>query len=59
MTRLNTEVAKLLKRPEVLERLHKQGVEPASMAPEDFAQLLRNDFDRMAKVVKISGAKAD
>jgi hypothetical protein len=29
------------------------------MAPEAFAQLLRQDFERMAKVVKTSGAKAD
>lgn len=59
VNKLNTEVAKLVKRPEIIERLHKQGIEPGSMAPEEFAQLLRKDFERMAKVVKISGAKAD
>lgn len=59
VNKLNSEVAKLVKRPEIIERLHKQGIEPGSMGPEDFAQLLRKDFDRMAKVVKISGAKVD
>lgn len=59
VNKLNAEVAKLVKRPEVVERLHKQGIAPGSMAPEDFAQLLRKDFERMARVVKISGAKAD
>ena len=59
VNKLNAEVAKLIKRPEVVERLHKQGIEPGTMRPEDFAQLLRTDFERMAQVVKISGAKAD
>lgn len=59
VNKLNTEVTKLVKRPEIIARLHNQGVEPGSLAPEAFAQLLRQDFERMAKVVKTSGAKAD
>ena len=59
VNKLNAEVTKLVKRPEIIERLHNQGVEPGSMAKEAFAQLLRQDFERMAKVVKTSGAKAD
>ena len=59
VNKLNTEMAKVLKRPEVIERLTRQGIEAGSMAPEAFAQLLRQDFDRMARVVKVSGAKAD
>jgi tripartite-type tricarboxylate transporter receptor subunit TctC len=59
VSKLNAAVAQVLKRPEVIERLQKQGIEPGSMAPEEFAQLLRNDFEHMARVVKLSGAKAD
>lgn len=59
VNKLNTEMAKVLKRPEVIERLTRQGIEAGSMTPEAFAQLLRQDFDRMARVVKVSGAKAD
>lgn len=59
VTRLNSEVAALVKRPEIIERLHKQGIEQGSMPVDDFNQLLREDYARMAKVVKISGAKAD
>jgi hypothetical protein len=29
------------------------------MTPEGFAELLRGDFDKMARVVKISGARID
>jgi tripartite-type tricarboxylate transporter receptor subunit TctC len=59
VNKLNAEVTKLVKRPEIVTRLNNQGVEPGSMAPDAFAQLLRQDFERMAKVVKTSGAKAD
>jgi tripartite-type tricarboxylate transporter receptor subunit TctC len=59
VNKLNTEMSKVLKRPEVIERLTRQGIEAGSMTPEAFGQLLRQDFDRMAKVVKTSGAKAD
>ena len=59
VNKLNAEVGKLVKRADIIERLNKQGIEPGSMAPEAFAQLLRQDFERMAKVVKTSGAKAD
>lgn len=57
--KLNAEMAKLVTRPEIVERLRKQGIVSGSLAPEEFSQLLRQDFERMSKVVKISGAKAD
>jgi tripartite-type tricarboxylate transporter receptor subunit TctC len=56
---INAAVAKLLKDPVILERLDKQGVIPQAMTPEGFAELLRGDFDKMARVVKISGARID
>jgi tripartite-type tricarboxylate transporter receptor subunit TctC len=59
VNKLNTEMSKVLKRPEVIERLTRQGIEAGSMTPEAFGQLLRQDFERMARVVKTSGAKAD
>jgi tripartite-type tricarboxylate transporter receptor subunit TctC len=59
VNRLNTEVAALTRRPEIVERLHKQGIEPGSLSVDGFNQLLKEDYERMARVVKISGAKAD
>jgi tripartite-type tricarboxylate transporter receptor subunit TctC len=56
---INAAVGKLLKDPVILERLDKQGVVPQAMTPEEFAALLRADFDKMARVVKISGARID
>ncbi len=56
---INAGVGKLLKDPVILERLDKQGVVPQAMTPDGFASLLRADFDKMARVVKISGARID
>jgi hypothetical protein len=47
------------KDPVILERLDKQGIEPAFMNNTDFARLLAQDYERMAKVVKASGAKVE
>jgi tripartite-type tricarboxylate transporter receptor subunit TctC len=56
---INAAVGKLLQDPVILGRLDKQGVVPQAMTPEAFAELLRADFDKMARVVKISGARVD
>jgi tripartite-type tricarboxylate transporter receptor subunit TctC len=50
---------KLLKDPVILERLAKQGVEPKALGVDEFDALLRADFQKMAKVVKASGARID
>ena len=57
--RIQAAVSKLLKDPVVLERLDKQGIEPQIMSNADFSKLLAADYQRMAAVVKASGAKAD
>jgi tripartite-type tricarboxylate transporter receptor subunit TctC len=56
---VNAAVGKLLKDPVILERLARQGIEPQAMTSDEFGRLLRADFDKMAKVVKASGAKVD
>jgi len=56
---LNAAVAKLLKDPVILERLDRQGVVPQAMSPQAFAELLRADYAKMARVVKLSGARID
>ena len=56
---LNATMAKLLQDPTILERLDKQGVVPQAMTPEAFGELLRADYAKMARVVKISGARID
>jgi len=59
ITRVNAAMARLLKDPVILERLDKQGIEPLAMSNADFAKLLAVDYERMATVVKASGAKVE
>ena len=59
INRVNAAMGKLLKDPVILERLDKQGIEPAFMNNADFARLLAQDYERMAKVVRASGAKVE
>jgi tripartite-type tricarboxylate transporter receptor subunit TctC len=56
---INAAVAGLLKDPVILGRLDKQGVVPQAMTPDALNALLKADFQKMAKVVKASGARID
>ena len=56
---INAALGKLLKDPVILERLDKQGVVPQALSPDAFGELLRADFAKMARVVKVSGARID
>jgi tripartite-type tricarboxylate transporter receptor subunit TctC len=57
--RLNAEVGKIVNRPDVKEAWAKQGAVPMTMTPDQFGQYLREDIEKWAKVVKVSGAKVD
>ena len=59
VNRVNAAMATLLKDPVILARLDKQGIEPQALSNADFAKLLAIDYERMAKVVKASGAKVE
>ena len=56
---VNAAMAGLLKDPVILARLDKQGVVPQAMTPDALNALLKADFQKMAKVVKASGARID
>jgi tripartite-type tricarboxylate transporter receptor subunit TctC len=57
--RLNAELVKALRTPEVSERIRAQAYDTWTLAPEEFASFLRTDHAKWGKVVKSSGAKAD
>jgi tripartite-type tricarboxylate transporter receptor subunit TctC len=59
ITRLNTEIVKILKMPSVREQLAGQGAEPVGDTPEEFAQFTRSEIAKWAQVVKASGAKVE
>src|SRR5258706_2149092 len=57
--RLNAEVAKVLKLPDVKDFLFNQGLDPAPGTPEQFGAYIKSEMAKWAKVVKDSGARAD
>jgi tripartite-type tricarboxylate transporter receptor subunit TctC len=59
VNQLNAEVVRILKIPQVRERLLEQGAEPVGDTPEHFAEHIRKETVKWARVVKASGAKAD
>jgi tripartite-type tricarboxylate transporter receptor subunit TctC len=56
---LNTEINKLLANPEFKAAVHAQGAEPAAMKPEQFTNLLKNDYAKWKGIVQASGAKIE
>ncbi len=59
VNKLNGDIVRLLKAPDVRERLEGQGVEVAGTTPEQFAKLIRDEIVYWGKAVKASGAKPD
>ena len=57
--RLNAELVKALKTPEVTERIRVQAYDIWTLTPEDFAAFLRNEHAKWGKIVKFAGARAD
>ena len=59
LSRLHTELVKILNQPEVRERIVVDGSEPVGSSPEDFRQFMLADLAKWARVVKESGAKLE
>ena len=57
VARLNTEIARLLKTPEVRERLLREGAEPVGSTPEEFSAYLAEDQSKWAKVIKAANIR--
>jgi tripartite-type tricarboxylate transporter receptor subunit TctC len=59
INRLNQELTRIAKLPEVKEKLLAQGVDPIYTTPDAFAKSIRDDSARWGKIVLSSGAKLD
>ncbi|MCC6531457.1 MAG: tripartite tricarboxylate transporter substrate binding protein [Burkholderiales bacterium] len=57
--RLHGEVIKILRLPEVHERLASQGYDPVGNSSEEYARYLRAEIDQWARVIKAAGLRAD
>ena len=57
--RLNAEFRKALAHPDTARILGAQTLDPMPMSPEEFGKLLKTDYDKYEKVIRLSGAKLD
>jgi len=57
VAKVNAEVNKELKLPEVIDRLAKLGAEPMSMTPAEFDAFIRHEHDELGKIMRDAGAK--
>ena len=59
VNRLNAEIAKIVKAPEVRDDWAKQGAVGMTMSPDEFGRYIADDIIKWERIVKISGAKVD
>ena len=59
VNRLHDELVKIIRRPDVRDRIAEDGAEPVGNTPEEFRKYLHADVAKWAKLVKESGAKLE
>ncbi len=59
MVKVGADVARVVKLPDVVERMKSLGIDPIGASGDEWAKLLKADAERYAKAVKISGAKVE
>jgi tripartite-type tricarboxylate transporter receptor subunit TctC len=57
--RLNAEITRAANAPETKDGWAKQGAVAMAMSPDEFGRYIREDIDKWARIVKISGARPD
>jgi tripartite-type tricarboxylate transporter receptor subunit TctC len=57
--RLNSELMKILGRPDVRERLASEGAEPLGSTPEQFGAYIQREIERWTRVIKEAGVRAE
>jgi len=56
---LSREISKAVKQPDLVQRFAQLGIDPVGSTPEEYAAINRADYEKFARVVKISGVKID
>jgi tripartite-type tricarboxylate transporter receptor subunit TctC len=57
--KLQTEAAKALAAPDLLERYSASGLEPIGSTPEQFGTYIRSEVDKWTKVVRAAGVRVE
>ncbi|MEQ1775367.1 MAG: tripartite tricarboxylate transporter substrate binding protein [Burkholderiales bacterium] len=59
VARLNADITRVLRMPDITDRLNSMAAEPAPGTPEQFSAFIRTEIDKWAKVVKAANMKAE
>ena len=59
IARLNGEIVRILRQPDLREKFLVQGVELVPTTPEEFGAFIKQDIAKWAKVIQLSGARAE
>ena len=59
VTKLNTEVVKILRAPEVKQRLAALGAEPVGNTPDEFGAFIKAEMARWGKIIKEKGIRSE
>jgi tripartite-type tricarboxylate transporter receptor subunit TctC len=59
VARLNREIVKIMQAPDIRDKFSQQGIEPETSTPEQFAQLIREEYARWTKVIGTAGIKLE
>jgi len=57
--RLNAEINKVLRLPEVAQYLSGQALDPWTSTPEEFGARLVADYEKYGHLIKLTGARVD
>jgi tripartite-type tricarboxylate transporter receptor subunit TctC len=57
--KIHADALSIVKRPDFQERLIRDGIEPVANTPEEFAEQIRTDLAKWAKIVKAAGARIE
>jgi tripartite-type tricarboxylate transporter receptor subunit TctC len=57
--KISSDIALAVRSSDLTERMRAQGMEPVGSTPEEFDAFVRAEMEKWARVVKLSGAKAD
>jgi len=59
VTRLNSEIGTLLRRPEVRERIARTGSDPVGNSPDEFGDYIKSEIAKWAKVIKAANIRVN
>ena len=59
VARLAAEVGKAVRSAEVAQRFQQLGIDPVGNAPQEYDAMIRNDFEKYGRVVRMTGTKID